>query len=92
MKVCKSLKSRSRDVRSVARDTLLLMIQALGPRYLHYMISEMKESLTRGYQVSLSYIHVRCIIMVYFCTLYILQLYTCTCKYYISNMYMLINL
>lgn len=51
MKVCNSLKNRSRDVRDVARDTLIKMATSLGPKYLQYVIKEMKELLTRGYQV-----------------------------------------
>ena len=51
LKVCQSLKSRVHDVREIARDTLLKMAQALGSRFLQYIISEMKGSLTRGYQV-----------------------------------------
>ena len=51
LKVCKTLKNRSRDVRAVARDTLLKMAHSLGPRYLQYIVKELKESLTRGYQV-----------------------------------------
>ena len=52
MKVCHSLKNRSRDVRDVARETLVKMATILGPRYLQYVIKEMKELLTRGYQVT----------------------------------------
>ena len=50
MKVCNSL-NRSCDVRDVARDTLIKMATALGSMYLQYLIKEMKELLTRGYQV-----------------------------------------
>lgn len=52
MKVCHSLKNRSRDVRDVARETLVKMATILGSRYLQYVIKEMKELLTRGYQVT----------------------------------------
>ena len=52
LKVCQTLKNRARNVRDVARDTLVKMAAALGPRYLPYIIREMKELLTRGYQVS----------------------------------------
>ena len=51
MKVCNSLKNHSRDVCDVARDTLIKMATALGSKYLQYLIKEMKELLTRGYQV-----------------------------------------
>ena len=49
MKVCKTLKNRSRDVRAVA--TMLKMAHSLGPRHLQYIVKELKESLTRGCQV-----------------------------------------
>ena len=52
LKVCQTLKNRARNVRDIARDTLVKMAAALGPRYLPYIIREMKELLTRGYQVS----------------------------------------
>ena len=51
LKVCQTLKNRSRNVRDVARDTLVKMAAALGPSYLPYIIREMKDLLTRGYQV-----------------------------------------
>ena len=51
MKVCNSLKNHLPDVRDVARDTLIKMATALGSKYLPYLIKEMKELLTRGYQV-----------------------------------------
>lgn len=51
LKVCHTLKNRSRNVRDVARDTLVRMAAALGPSYLPYIIREMKDLLTRGYQV-----------------------------------------
>ena len=50
MKVCNSL-NHSRDVCDIARDTLIKMATALGSKYLQYLIKEMKELLTRGYQV-----------------------------------------
>ena len=51
LKVCQTLKNRSRDVRDVGRTTLIKMAASLGPKYLKYIIKEMKESLTRGYMV-----------------------------------------
>ncbi|XP_041354948.1 small subunit processome component 20 homolog [Gigantopelta aegis] len=51
LKVCHFLKSRARDIRQTARDTLLKMSLTLGPRYLPYILSEMKGILKRGYQV-----------------------------------------
>ena len=51
LKVCETLKSRSQDARDAARDTLVKMAVALGPAFLPYIFKEMKELLTRGYQV-----------------------------------------
>ena len=51
LKVCNTLKSRLNDVREAARDTLLKMAQALGSRFIHYILNEMIATLTRGYQV-----------------------------------------
>ena len=51
LKVCQVLKNRSRDVRDIGRSTLVKMATSLGPKYLKYIIKEMKESLTRGYQL-----------------------------------------
>ena len=36
----------------MARETLVKMATILGPRYLQYVIKEMKELLTRSYQVT----------------------------------------
>ena len=44
LKVCKTLKNHSRDVRAVAGDTLLKMAHSLGPRYLQLTVKELKES------------------------------------------------
>ena len=52
LKVCETLKSRSHDVRDVARDTLVKMAATLGPTFLPYVFKEMKDLLTRGYQVA----------------------------------------
>ena len=38
-------------MRQAARDTLVKMAVALGPAYLPYTIKEMRDLLTRGYQV-----------------------------------------
>lgn len=51
LKVCVTLKNRSRDVRDIGRSTLVKMATSLGPKYLKYIIREMKDSLTRGYMV-----------------------------------------
>jgi hypothetical protein len=51
LKVCETLKNRSCDVRDTARDTLVKMAAALGPSYLPYIVKEMTDLLTRGYQL-----------------------------------------
>ena len=57
LKVCLTLKNRSRDVRDVGRTTLVKMASSLGLKYLMYIIKEMKESLTCGYMVRIEYCH-----------------------------------
>ncbi|CAI8031672.1 Small subunit processome component 20 homolog [Geodia barretti] len=51
LKVCEILRSRSQDARGAARDTLVKMAAALGPAFLPYIFKEMKDLLTRGYQL-----------------------------------------
>ncbi|KAL2102527.1 hypothetical protein ACEWY4_001695 [Coilia grayii] len=51
LKVCYHLKSRFQEIRDVARNTLIKIIQALGSRYLHYLLKEMHGVLVKGYQV-----------------------------------------
>lgn len=50
-KVCHMLKSRSFTIRELTRKTLCSMAVELGPRYLPFMIREMRSILTRGYQI-----------------------------------------
>uniref|UniRef100_A0A915I2J9 U3 small nucleolar RNA-associated protein 20 C-terminal domain-containing protein n=1 Tax=Romanomermis culicivorax TaxID=13658 RepID=A0A915I2J9_ROMCU len=50
-KICQMLKSRSFDIRETTRKILCSSAQCLGPVYLPYIVKEMKEILTRGYQV-----------------------------------------
>ena len=38
-------------MRDVARDTLVKMAVALGPKYLAYIVKEMRDMLTKGYMV-----------------------------------------
>ena len=58
LKVCQTLKNRSRDVRDAGRDTLVKMACALGPKYLRYIVKEMKDMLNRGYMVCDKCVHV----------------------------------
>ncbi|XP_060070430.1 small subunit processome component 20 homolog [Ylistrum balloti] len=51
IKVCNFLKSRAKDIRDTARDTLTKILTSLGPRFLPYALSEMRGILTRGYQL-----------------------------------------
>ncbi|XP_048578586.1 small subunit processome component 20 homolog isoform X2 [Nematostella vectensis] len=51
MKVCMTLKSRARDVRDAARDTLCRIAVTLGTKYLSFVLKEMRTALTRGYQL-----------------------------------------
>lgn len=51
LKVCHTLRSYQRDVRDVARSTLVKIATLLGPKYLYFIVKEMKEALTKGYQV-----------------------------------------
>jgi U3 small nucleolar RNA-associated protein 20 len=51
LKICSQLKNRDRDTRDMARNALVKIAQSLGPCYVPYIVKEMKESLTKGYQV-----------------------------------------
>ncbi|XP_064596875.1 small subunit processome component 20 homolog [Liolophura sinensis] len=51
MKVCHFLKSRSKDVREISRDTLVKMSMSLGVQYFPYILKEMRSTLKRGYQL-----------------------------------------
>ncbi|KAK2893002.1 hypothetical protein Q8A67_012990 [Cirrhinus molitorella] len=51
MKVCVHLRSRFQEIREVARNTLVKIIQTLGHQYLHYLLNELQSVLVKGYQV-----------------------------------------
>ncbi|XP_066524697.1 small subunit processome component 20 homolog [Hoplias malabaricus] len=51
LKVCVHLKSRFQEIRDVARSTLIKIIEALGSRYLQYLLKEMQGVLVKGYQI-----------------------------------------
>ncbi|GAB6033711.1 U3 snoRNP protein [Chamberlinius hualienensis] len=51
MKLCVFLKSRHQGIRNVARSTLVNIMDSLGAKYLPFVIKEMRQLLTRGYQV-----------------------------------------
>lgn len=51
MKLCTFLKSQLESVRRATRETLQKIMLALGPKYLHVLLSEMTPLLNRGFQV-----------------------------------------
>ncbi|KAH0616783.1 hypothetical protein JD844_028173, partial [Phrynosoma platyrhinos] len=51
LKVCSLLRNRAQEIRDIARNTLMKIMEALGPRYLQYVLKEMKSTLVHGYQV-----------------------------------------
>ncbi|CAG0888851.1 unnamed protein product [Cyprideis torosa] len=50
LKVCNFLRSRAESVRDVARGTLCKMASSLGPRFLPFLLREMRSVLSKGYQ------------------------------------------
>ncbi|XP_065178820.1 small subunit processome component 20 homolog [Sycon ciliatum] len=51
LKVCNVLRSRSKEVRDTAKQSLVKISCSLGPRYLSWVIKELRGALTRGYQL-----------------------------------------
>ncbi|CAG0901637.1 unnamed protein product [Darwinula stevensoni] len=51
LKFCEFLKSRSEGIREASRDTLTKLMTSLGPRFLPYLVGELKGCLKRGYQL-----------------------------------------
>ncbi|KAM6984775.1 small subunit processome component 20 homolog [Aplochiton taeniatus] len=51
LKVCVLLRNRFQEIRDVARNTLIKIIETLGCRYLQYLLKEMHSVLVKGYQV-----------------------------------------
>lgn len=51
LKVCVHLRSRFQEIRDIARNTLVKIIETLGHQYLHYLLNEMQAVLVKGYQV-----------------------------------------
>ena len=52
LRICHTLKSRAREVRDAARDTLAKIAVSLGAQYFSFVLKELRSSLTRGYQVT----------------------------------------
>uniref|UniRef100_A0A8D0C7S2 UTP20 small subunit processome component n=1 Tax=Scleropages formosus TaxID=113540 RepID=A0A8D0C7S2_SCLFO len=53
LKVSVLLRNRFQEVRDVARNTLIKIMETLGPRYLQYLLKEMQSVLVKGYQVTI---------------------------------------
>ena len=51
LKVCNFLKSRANDIRNIARDTLMKILQSLGASYFGFVLHELQATLKRGYQL-----------------------------------------
>ena len=51
LRICHTLRSRAREVRDAARDTLAKITVSLGAQYFSFVLKELRSSLTRGYQV-----------------------------------------
>ncbi|KAM9407228.1 small subunit processome component 20 homolog isoform 1-T1 [Salvelinus alpinus] len=51
MKMCVLLRNRFQEIRDVARNTLIKIVETLGVKYLQYLLKEMKSILVKGYQV-----------------------------------------
>ncbi|KAJ1163535.1 hypothetical protein NDU88_003993 [Pleurodeles waltl] len=51
LKVCMLLRSRLQEIRDIARNTLIKIMETLGPVYLQYVLKEMQTVLVKGYQV-----------------------------------------
>ncbi|XP_030069682.1 small subunit processome component 20 homolog isoform X2 [Microcaecilia unicolor] len=51
LKVCTLLRNRAQEIRDIARNTLMKIIETLGARYLQYVLKEMRTVLVKGYQV-----------------------------------------
>lgn len=52
LKVCVLLKHRFQEIRDVARNTLIKIMETLGSHYLQYLLKEMQSILVKGYQVT----------------------------------------
>lgn len=51
LKICHFLRSRSREIRTTARETLEKAALSLGACYFPFILKELRATLTRGYQV-----------------------------------------
>ncbi|XP_066490771.1 small subunit processome component 20 homolog [Tiliqua scincoides] len=51
LKVCSLLRNRAQEIRDIARNTLMKIMEALGAQYLQYVLKEMQSTLVHGYQM-----------------------------------------
>ncbi|NXL92133.1 UTP20 protein, partial [Alectura lathami] len=51
LKVCSFLRNRFQEIRDVARNTLIKIMEVLGVQYLLYILKEMQSTLVHGYQL-----------------------------------------
>ncbi|XP_048356593.1 small subunit processome component 20 homolog isoform X1 [Sphaerodactylus townsendi] len=51
LKVCSLLRNRAQEIRDIARNTLMKIMEALGAHYFQYILKEMQSILVHGYQV-----------------------------------------
>ncbi|XP_022238550.1 small subunit processome component 20 homolog [Limulus polyphemus] len=51
LKTCNLLKSRSESIRETTRETLIKIMQSLGPHYFWFLLREMRGVMKKGYQI-----------------------------------------
>uniref|UniRef100_A0A663MTT8 UTP20 small subunit processome component n=1 Tax=Athene cunicularia TaxID=194338 RepID=A0A663MTT8_ATHCN len=51
LKVCTFLRNRFQEIRDIARNTLIKIMEVLGVQYLLYILKEMQSTLVHGYQL-----------------------------------------
>jgi len=51
LNLCQILKSRQQEARDSTRDTLVKIVNLLGPHYFSFVITELQTTLLRGYQL-----------------------------------------
>ncbi|XP_076304449.1 small subunit processome component 20 homolog isoform X2 [Tachypleus tridentatus] len=51
LKICNLLKSRTESIREITRETLLKIMQSLGPQYFWFLLREMQGVMKKGYQI-----------------------------------------
>ncbi|XP_053108089.1 small subunit processome component 20 homolog isoform X2 [Hemicordylus capensis] len=51
LRVCSLLRNRAQEIRDIARNTLMKIMETLGAQYLQYVLKEMQSTLVHGYQM-----------------------------------------